>query len=123
MYRNKDLFGLREWEREVVENLKIKVKRDISTMSILRIANEVKRRKPCPLKLGVPARGQALLTALHPSEKSPAVVRLSFGNYNILEDTSLGKSMNGMCWLPDLAAEARCSRRCSWAPVTAFTVS
>lgn len=53
------------------------------------------------------SEGQALLTALRPSEKSPAVVCLSFGNYNILEDTSLGKSMNGMCWSPDLAAEAR----------------
>lgn len=103
MYQNKDPFGLRQWEKEAVENLKIKVKRDISTMSILRIANEVKRRKPCALKLGVPARGRALLTALPASETSPAVARLSFGNYDTLEDTT-----NGMCWSPDLAAEPRC---------------
>lgn len=38
MYQNNGLFGLRQWERKAVENLKIKVKRDISTPPILRIA-------------------------------------------------------------------------------------
>lgn len=41
MYQNNDLFGLRQWARKAVENLKIKV-RDISTLPMLRIPNEVK---------------------------------------------------------------------------------